>query len=307
MSTSAAPPLVSAVTGPREKGKKRSLRFSRLGPIILMVGPVILWLLIFVAAPLVYVLVISFLKRGTYGGIVVSFNFQNYLRIFDPLYLHIFLVSIVIAFLTTVLCILIGYPFAYFIARANEKNRNILLTLVMLPFWTNSLIRTYGWITLLRNDGVFNTLFMSAHLVAHPLQLLYTSGAVMVGMVYTLFPFMVLPLYSSIEKLDHSLLEAANDLGARPYRAFWRVTLPLTAPGIFAGSIQVFIPTLGYFFISDLMGGGNSVLIGNLIKNQFLTARDWPFGAALSILLIVFTIVLMRIYRLCGGSLENMT
>ncbi|MHB1405989.1 MAG: ABC transporter permease [Desulfitobacteriaceae bacterium] len=304
MSTVTTPEVVLR---PDANDQRKRMPLSRLAPLILMVGPAILWLLIFVAAPLVYVLVISFLKKGTYGGVVASFNFENYLRIFDPLYLNIFLVSIIIALATTVLCLILGYPFAYIIARASGRNKNILLTLIMLPFWTNSLIRTYGWIMLLRTNGTFNTLLQSAHLISQPIQMLYTNGAVMVGMVYTLFPFMVLPLYSSIEKLDYSLLEAANDLGAKPRRAFLRVTLPLTVPGIFAGSIQVFIPTLGYFFISDLLGGGNSVLVGNLIKNQFLAARDWPFGAALSILLIVFTIILIKLYNHFGGSLENMT
>ncbi|WP_088228715.1 ABC transporter permease [Desulfosporosinus sp. FKB] len=299
------PPLVSFRAEATASEKRMAL--SRSIPLFLMVGPVILWLLIFVAAPLVYILVISFMKKGTYGGVVASLNFQNYLRIYDPLYLKIFFVSIVIALATTVLCLVLGYPFAYIIARARDRNKSILLSLIMLPFWTNSLIRTYGWIILLRTNGTFNTLLQSTHLVFRPLQMLYTNGAVMVGMVYTLFPFMVLPLYSSIEKLDRSLLEAANDLGAKPRRAFWRVTLPLTVPGVFAGCIQVFIPTLGYFFISDLLGGGNSVLVGNLIRNQFLAARDWPFGAALSILLIVFTIVLMRVYKHFGGSLENIT
>ncbi|MGC7870172.1 ABC transporter permease [Desulfosporosinus sp. SYSU MS00001] len=299
------PPAVSFRA--KTTASKQRMALSRSIPLFLMVGPVILWLLIFVAAPLAYILVISFMKKGTYGGVVANLNFQNYLRIDDPLYLKIFLVSIVIALATTVLCLTIGYPFAYIIARASNRNKSILLSLIMLPFWTNSLIRTYGWIILLRTNGTFNTLLQSAHLISRPLQLLYTNGAVMVGMVYTLFPFMVLPLYSSIEKLDRSLLEAANDLGAKPRRAFWRVTLPLTVPGVFAGCIQVFIPTLGYFFISDLLGGGNSILVGNLIRNQFLAARDWPFGAALSILLIVFTIVLMRVYKHFGGSLENIT
>ena len=293
------------VLGSKTSLPKKRWSLARNIPLFFMVGPVVLWLLTFVAAPLVYILVISFMKKGTYGGVVPDFNLQNYLRIYDPLYLKIFLVSIIIAFVTTVLCLLLGYPFAYIIARASDRNKNILLSLIMLPFWTNSLIRTYGWIILLRTNGTFNTLLLSAHLISKPLQMLYTNGAVMIGMVYTLFPFMVLPLYSSIEKLDSSLLEAAKDLGARPRRAFWRVTLPLTVPGIFAGSIQVFIPTLGYFFISDLLGGGNSILVGNLIRNQFLAARDWPFGAALSMLLIGFTIVLMRLYKYFGGSLEN--
>ena len=276
-------------------------------PALLMVGPVILWLAIFVVLPLIYVFVISFLAKGLYGGIVATFTMTNYARFIDSFYLKIFLVSGWIALLTTLLCLLLGYPFAYIISRSPKRMKNTMVMLIMLPFWTNSLIRTYGWITLLRTDGVFNKLLMGAGLINHPLQLLYNSGAVILGMVYTLFPFMVLPLYSSLEKLDRSLLEAASDLGARPYRSFWRVTLQLTTPGIFAGSIQVFIPTLGYFFISDLMGGGKIMMLGNLIENQFLAARDWPFGAALSIILILLTIILMKIYRKVGFSMENLT
>jgi spermidine/putrescine transport system permease protein len=274
-------------------------------PIILTLGPVVLWLLIFVLCPLIYVVVISFFKRDEFGGISTIFNFNNYIKLFQPLYLQVFFISIVIALLTTIICFIMAYPFAYLISKSG-KNKTIMLTFVMIPFWINSLIRMYGWITLLRNNGVFNTLLTSAHLINQPLQLLFTSGSVMLGMTYTLFPYMVLPLYSSIDKLDFSLLEAAGDLGARPHRTFLRIMLPLTMPGIFAGFIQVFIPTLGYFFISDLMGGGKTLLIGNLIENQFLSAQNWPFGAALSVVLILFTILLMRIYKMCGGSMENM-
>lgn len=210
-----------------------------------------------------------------------------------------------IAFFTTVICLLLGYPFAYIICKSSKNMKMILLMLIMLPFWTNSLIRTYGWITLIRTEGVFNTILLNLGIIHKPLNMLYTNGAVLLGMVYTLFPFMVLPLYTSIEKLDKSLLEAADDLGANPVRVFLRVALPLTMPGIFAGSIQVFIPTLGYFFISDMMGGGKSMLIGNLIKNQFLTARNWPLGAALSIILILLTIILMKLYTKVG-NMEDM-
>lgn len=286
--------------------KKKSVSIGKFFSILFTVGPMIMWLLIFVLCPLIYVFIISFLKRSAYGGIDAVFSFNNYLKLFSPLYLQIFGISILIASGTTILCFLIGYPFAYLLARSKSKHKSTMVMLMMLPFWTNSLIRTYGWITLLRNDGVFNTILQSAHMISHPLQLIYTVGAVMLGMVYTLFPYMVLPLYSSIEKLDGSLLEAANDLGAQPYRSFLRVTLPLTGPGIFAGSIQVFVPTLGYFFISDLMGGGKVMLVGNLIENQFLSAQNWPFGAALSIVLILLTILLLRVYKMCGGSMEDM-
>lgn len=305
---SGAPGAAGALSGTAAPKNKTPLHISMwaLIPAVFTVGPMLLWLLVFVLCPLVYVFVVSFGKRSVYGGILFQWNLLNYAKIFDPLYLKVFLVSGVIAALTTLLCILIGYPFAYIIARMPGSRKNLFVTLMMLPFWTNSLIRTYGWITLLRNGGVFNTLMQAAHLISQPVQLLYTNGAVMLGMVYTLFPYMVLPLYSSIEKLDLSLLEAAGDLGANPARSFVRVTLPLTAPGLFAGCIQVFVPTLGYFFISELMGGGKTLLVGNLIENQFLSAQNWPFGAALSIVLIAFTILLLRLYTFFGGSLENM-
>lgn len=309
MNAVVTPPAAEAAAVKKSKPPAKTKRLVSLGkffPVLFTVGPLILWLLIFVLCPLIYIFIISFLKRNAYGGIDAIFNLNNYLKLFSPLYLQIFGISIAIAAGTTILCFALGYPFAYMLARSTSKHKSTMVLLMMLPFWTNSLIRTYGWVTMLRNDGVFNTLLQAAHLTNHPLQMIYTVGAVMLGMVYTLFPYMVLPLYSSIEKLDGSLLEAADDLGARPYRSFLRVTLPLTGPGIFAGSIQVFVPTLGYFFISDLMGGGNVMLVGNLIENQFLSAQNWPFGAALSIVLILLTILLLRVYRLCGGSMEDM-
>lgn len=288
------------------KGSKKPMSIVRMLPVIFLVGPIMLWLLIFVLCPLIYIFVISFFKRSMYGGIDIAVNFNNYLKMFDPTYLHIFVISVFIAILTTVFCFIISYPFAYCVARSPSRHKNVMVLVMMLPFWTNSLIRTYGWITMLRNGGVFNSLLSAAHLISQPVQMLYTMGAVLLGMTYTLFPYMVLPLYSSLEKLDGSLLEAAGDLGASPVRAFLRVTLPLTGPGIFAGAIQVFVPTLGYFFISDLMGGGQTMMIGNLIENQFLSAQNWPFGAALSIVLILFTIVLLRLYYVCGGKMEDM-
>jgi spermidine/putrescine transport system permease protein len=286
--------------------KRRRISPLKMLPILFTVGPMILWLLIFVLCPLIYILIISFMRRSTYGGIDYIVNLDNYGKLFSPLYLEIFGISILIAAATTVCCLLIGYPFAYLIARSSSKHKSAMVLLMMLPFWTNSLIRTYGWITLLRNEGVFNTLLQAAHMTSHPLQLLYTTGSVMLGMVYTLFPYMVLPLYSSLEKLDGTLLEASSDLGANPVRSFFRVTFPLTGPGVFAGAIQVFVPTLGYFFISDLMGGGKTMLVGNLIENQFTAAQNWPFGAALSIILIALTLLLLQIYKWCGGSMEDM-
>lgn len=268
--------------------------------------PVSFWATVFIAVPLLLVLVVSFLRRGTYGGLVWEFNLHNYIRFFDPLYLHVIGNSLLVALLTTVVCILAGYPFAYVVARSPRRYRNLLLMLIIIPFWSSSLIRTYSWIVLLRTEGVINNLLLSLGLIHQPLELLYNLGAVTLGMTYTLFPFMVLPLYASIEKLDPTLLEAARDLGARPWQAFRRVTLPLTMPGITSGSLLVFIPTLGLFFISDLMGGARTMMISNLIQNQFLTARNWPFGAAASVILMILTLVLVAVYLRTTGSKDQL-
>jgi spermidine/putrescine transport system permease protein len=213
--------------------------------------------------------------------------------------------SIWLSLQTTVICLVVGYPFAYILANAPKRWKGFLVMLLMLPFWTNSLIRTYGWNTLLRTEGLINHFLQGIGLINQPLEMLYTDGAVLLGMVYALLPFTVLPLYTSIEKLDKSLLEAGSDLGASRVHVFTRIVFPLTMPGIFAGSIQTFIPSLGFFFISDMMGGAKTMYIGNLIKNQFLSARNWPFGAALSIVLIVITLILMKLYTRVG-SLEDM-
>lgn len=283
-----------------DSGRKKKLS------LLTMVGPVSSWMVIFIAIPFIYIFLISFMEKGVYGGVEFNFTLENYKAMFDSTYLEIFSSSLIMAFSTTVLCLLIGYPFAYFISTKAKEKRTMLLMLVIIPFLTNSLIRTYGWIILLRAEGLINQLLMWLHIIDEPLKLLYNNIGVMIGMVYTLLPFMVLPLYTSIEKLDKSILEAAKDLGAKPKSSFLKVILPLTVPGIFAGSIMVFIPTLGYFFIPDLLGGSKSMLIGNLIKNQFLTARNWPFGAALSIFLIIITLVLVGIYTRVGGKMDDL-
>lgn len=262
------------------------------------IGPILIWMVALFLLPLAMVFGVSFLTRSSFGGVELPFTFENYIRFFDPLYFKILWVSCVLAFFTTVICLVLGYPFAYIIARSPISYRNILMLLIVVPFWTNSLIRTYAWIVLLRTEGVINTLLLQLGLIEQPLSLLYNETAVLIGLVYTMLPFMVLPLYASIEKLDRTLLEASGDLGAKPWQTFGRVTFPLTLPGIWAGSLLVFIPSLGLFFIPDLMGGSKTVLIGNLIKNQFLTARDWPFGSASSIILMVLTLLFITAYIL---------
>ncbi len=272
---------------------------------IVTVGPTVLWLGAFLMIPLAYVIGISFLTKNAYGGVDFVPTIANYISLFQSEYAKVFADSLWLSLKTTVICLLAGYPFAYIIANAPRKWKPVLVLLLMLPFWTNSLIRTYGWNTLLRTEGIINHFLQNLGLIEKPLEMLYTDGAVLLGMVYALLPFTVLPLHTSIEKLDKSLLEAADDLGASRVHVFTRVILPLTMPGIFAGSIQTFIPSLGFFFISDMMGGAKTMYIGNLIKNQFLSARNWPLGAVLSIVLIVITLILMKLYTRVG-SLEDM-
>lgn len=264
--------------------------------IIKTIGPVFLWLTTFFVVPLILVFVVSFLSRGEYGDIQLPFTLDNYTRLISPMYLNILVKTLIMGITTTIGCLIIGYPFAYFIGTSKKKYRGLLLLLVILPFWTNSLVRTYAWIILLRTEGVINTLLMNWGLISQPIQMLYTDGAVFIGMLYIMLPFMILPIYTSIEKLDMSYIEAANDLGASPFKTFKEITLPLTKPGIVAGCMLVFIPTLGYFFISDLMGGSKTMLISNLIKNQFLTSRDWPFGSAIAVILILIMLIAIGLY-----------
>ena len=277
---------------------------DRLAPLA-MIGPTTFWLMLFLVIPLALVVGISFLTRSGYGGVEMAFSLEAYKQLFSSEYARIFGVSFRLSLETTVICLLIGYPFAYVIANSPKKVKPFLVLLLMLPFWINSMIRIYGWNTLLRSSGIINQVLLNLGIIKIPLEMLYTDGAVLLGMVYDLLPFTVLPIYTSIEKLDPSLLEAASDLGAGRTHRFVRVILPLTMPGIFAGSIQTFIPSLGLFYISDMMGGAKTMYIGNLIKNQFMSARNWPMGAALAIVLILVTLVIMKLYTRVG-SLDDM-
>lgn len=273
-------------------------------PAMIMVGPVALIMLLLVAVPLIYVAVMSFCSIDEYYNLTSNITLSNYVRLANSDYVKIYGQSLLIAFLTTILCILIGYPFSYFIARSKSKTRKILYMLVIIPFWTNSLIRIYGWRSFLGTSGWLNSSLMAMGIIAEPLDFLYKNGTTILGMVYCLIPFMILPLYTSIEKLDGSLLEASADLGAKPVSTFLKVILPLTASGIFSGSLMVFIPCLGYFFVADILGGGNSDVIGNLIERQFQSGNNWPLGAALSIILILVTLVLVKIYQKLGGDMD---
>lgn len=259
----------------------------------LLIAPLLLWLALFVVAPTLIMLVYSFCTRGTLGGVVFRFTLENYAAVFDPTYLRIVVRSLLFAALTTGICLLTGYPVAYYVSRTAERWRTRLLMLIMIPFWTSFLIRTYAWVTILKRDGLLDSLLLQARLIAEPLQLLYTPGAVVLGLVYTFLPFMILPIYTSVEKLDPALVDAALDLGAGPRRVLAQVILPLTAPGIAAGGVLVFVPALGIYAVNDILGGGKVDMIGNIIENQFKgAARNWPFGAALGIvLMLAFAVV----------------
>ncbi len=282
------------------------LRENKVAQGLALISPADLYLIIFMILPLILVTGLSFLSRGMYGDVEFRFNLSNYTRLLDPIYGKILLYSLGVGVGTTILCIILGYPLAYYIARAPARQRSLLMFLVLLPFWTNFIIRMYAWIMILRAGGFLDALLQTLHITTDPLRLLYTPTAVMIGMVYEFLPFMVLPLYTSLEKIENSVLEAAADLGAPPARAFLRVTLPLSIPGMIAGTILVFIPAMGMFVIPDLMGGAKTILIGNVIRNQFLTARDWPFGAAASMILMIITLAFTLYYTRKAGFSEEL-
>lgn len=261
----------------------------------LLFAPAILWLVLFIVAPLLIVLVMSLATRGAYGSTIYEFTADNFLRAFEPLYLRAYWRTIWIATTTTLFCAVVSYPVAYYLAvRAPERWKRTLLVLTVIPFWTSFLIRTYAWILLLRSEGVINSALMGTGLIATPLRLLYSDFAVLVGQVYGELPFMILPIYVALDRLDRRLLEAAQDLGANRIWTFVKVTLPLSRPGVIAGVVLVFVPSLGAFITPDLLGGAKSVMIGNLIQNQFAQLNQ-PFGSALSLILTAAVLLLLAI------------
>ena len=269
---------------------------KNLLPKLAMAGPVSVWMILFVTIPLMYIILISFMSRGVFGDVVYEPTLESYQTILDPTYFSVILKSLKAAGITTLLCILIGYPFAYIIARKPKDVAAKMITLLMIPFWTNSLMRLNAWLLLFQTSGPVNNFLMHTGLVDKPLGFIYTDGLVMVGLITNMLPFAVLPLYSTIEKLERSLLEASADLGANPRTTFTKITLPITFPGIFSAIILVFIPSLGIYTVTDMLGGGKVLYIGNIIKNQFGSIRNWPLGAALSVLLILVTMLLIFIY-----------
>jgi spermidine/putrescine transport system permease protein len=269
-----------------------------------LLSPGVLWLVLFFNLPLVIVLFISFVERGRAGGIRTPpvFTLANYQQFFDPLYLGIFAHSIRLALIVTTVCVLLGYPLALFISQRHRRWRDALLLLVMIPFWTNFLVRTYALKQVLGGEGIVNSLLLGLGLIRQPLDLLFNEFAVIVGLVYGYLPFAILPMYASIEKFDFTLMEAAADLGANTRRAFLRVMLPLTLPGVVAALVLVFVPVVGAFITPDIMGGGKVEMIGTLINRQFGVARNWPFGSAISLVLMALVLVGVIAYFRSGAE-----
>ncbi|EAN5159087.1 spermidine/putrescine ABC transporter permease PotB [Salmonella enterica] len=270
---------------------KNTSKFQNI-VIVTIVG----WLVLFVFLPNLMIISTSFLTRDDARFVKMVFTLDNYARLLDPLYFEVLLHSLNMALIATLSCLVLGYPFAWFLAKLPEKIRPLLLFLLIVPFWTNSLIRIYGLKIFLSTKGYLNEFLLWLGVIDTPIRIMFTPSAVIIGLVYILLPFMVMPLYSSIEKLDKPLLEAARDLGASKMQTFIRIIIPLTMPGIVAGCLLVMLPAMGLFYVSDLMGGAKNLLIGNVIKIQFLNIRDWPFGAATSITLTIVMGLMLLIY-----------
>lgn len=259
--------------------------------------PLYFFTLVFVVGPLVYMAAISFATNKEGYGVLWRFTTENYRKILDPVYLETFQQSLKLAFSSTLFIMLLGYPFGYFMAKLSDRRKKRMMLLLVIPFWVNSLIRLYGWIIILQTKGALNGFLLKLGLIEKPLKMLYSYPAVLLGMIYTLLPFMILSVYSSAEKMDWSLVEAAMDLGATPAQAFFSVTLKMTLPGLLSGMILTFIPSMGLFFIADILGGNKIVLVGSLIQDQMSRGSNWPFAAALAVVLTFLTTLIIYLYR----------
>jgi spermidine/putrescine transport system permease protein len=288
-----------------------SIALRRRAQLGLLLGPVSLFLAVFFLGPLAIMIVTSFLAPGLYGGVEWTWYPHNYGRIlgfadpmfedFDPVYIAIFLRSLKIAALTVVATLIVCYPAAFCISRLSERWKNFCLFLITLPFFTSLIVRLFIWVLILRQTGLVNSVLLNTGVIARPLELIYTDGAIILGMVYIFIPFMFMPVYASVEKLDWTLVRASLDLGAGPIRTFLRIILPLTAPGIAGGAVIVFIPALGNFVVPAILGGAKVMMLGNLIEQQFLAARNWPFGSALAMMVMAVMLILLFVYVIVSG------
>lgn len=262
-----------------------------------LVLPMYIFSILFVLGPLLYMIALSFATNHEGLGVTFRFTLENFRKMADPVYVGTFVQSFQVAIMTTILVVVIGYPFGYFMAKQSKRGKRLLMFLIMVPFWTSSLLRMYGWIIVLQAKGIVNTVLIRLGLIRVPIKILYSYPAVLIGMVYALLPFMILSVYSSVEKMDWTLVEAAKDLGASNWRAFSTVTLKLTLPGLLSGVILTFIPSMGLFFIADILGGNKIVLVGSLIQDQLGRGGNWPFAAALSVVLMILTSLMIYLYR----------
>lgn len=273
--------------------KKREKGFW--GSVAMTIGPMGIWTLLFFVFPFIYVIVVSFCSRDQYGNVVYTFSLKAYETLLKPAYYMVILRTIRMAFVVTIFVILIAYPYAYFASRASKKIQNLMIIGVMIPFWTNSLLRIYAIMNITSKNGLINSLLMSWGIIDEPIQILYTNFAVYFGMIYSLIPMMVMPLYSCLQKIDPAVLEAGLDLGASSFQLFWKVIFPLSIPGIMGGLVLVFVPAMFNFYVADALGGGKSIIIGNLISNQFSTARNWPLGAALAVVVMILSTIVILV------------
>ena len=262
-----------------------------------LILPMYIFSILFVLGPLLYMIALSFATNHEGLGVTFRFTLENFKKMADPVYVGTFVQSFQVAIMTTILVVVIGYPFGYFMAKQSKRGKRFLMFLIMVPFWTSSLLRMYGWIIVLQAKGIVNTVLIRLGLIRVPIKILYSYPAVLIGMVYALLPFMILSVYSSVEKMDWTLVEAAKDLGASNWRAFSTVTLKLTLPGLLSGVILTFIPSMGLFFIADILGGNKIVLVGSLIQDQLGRGGNWPFAAALSVVLMILTSLMIYLYR----------
>ena len=289
----------------KEFHKSKKTKKERLTQ-VMMRAPMCVWALLFILAPMILLAFMSFMTKGPLGIVQYKFTMENYKDMADAVYATVIKQSLVVAGWTTLLTVLLGYPLANFIAKVKSKTSTILTILLMLPLWVSGLVVLYSFVILLNNSGIINSFLLNLGIIGKPLQMLYNNFAVVVGMLYMFLPFAVLPMYSSIEKLDGGLIEASKDLGAGPVKTFLKVTLPLTSPGIFAAVILTFIPCIGYYMVTDMLGGGTNMMIGNLIYRQFTISRNWPFGAALSMVLALIILLMVFIYTRLGGDLDDL-
>ena len=258
-----------------------------------MTSPYVIWTIIFTVVPLLIIIFYSFAQRDAFGDVVYKFTLSNYKDFFEPIYLNVFWRSLKLSLISTVICLFLGYPMAFIMSRSKGLKQNLMVMLFILHLWTNFLLRTYAWMGLLRDQGIINELLIKLGLISEPITMLYTNSAVVLGMVYNFLPFMVLPIFSVLSKMDKSLIEAARDLGANEMNVFMKIIFPLSFPGVATGIVMVFMPAVSTFVISDLLGGGQTILLGNLIQNQFMAARNWQFGSSVSVIMMIFLIISM--------------